>query len=775
MRMKLLLLAASLCWLNLSAVPVDSSGVRVFPEQPAPGVHPRVFITAGEKADLKHRLYDTEFGREAAARIMAKAREFMFNGAGKILQEIDLDAIDEEAVNKVFNGHFEGVSQYMGVIALEAWVNDDAALKQKAIKAAVTQAAVILKSKELMPEHRFWSTNDESGRTWTLYQEFVMGGVGLAASYDLLYNDMTEQERATIRKCISESITGKRSHGLGWPKTKLFSNWFPLHATMGVMMLSIEGEEGYDPEIYPLWRQGLNDWLEVGISENGANHEDGYVYYALRGGLSIFLAAERRGDEFAHNQRFRNMLKWQAMWEPAYGPLDGYQTFHAVTSYLYPNDPIANMFWARRVGESYERKMSWQSAFYTLLCGDDYQGTYANAVDYDQLDLPKSAFDKRRGVQIVRNGNGPDDLLFRMHARADSMFVGHAAVDSGSFELQALSREWVHHPVGDKVGSFNSYDNSIVHIDGIAQGMKPPAVNIIDQRDAGAATIITADLSYAYNWQWFYGWPMPGVEGRELPGAPWVPEHADPYKLGWPEADSWLPHDISNQPDLGFEGLWQMKKRINEVAYAFRTAIVARGEKPYVLIVDDVKKDDQSRLYEWYLATPYDLEFAGIFHNNIVLQESSAGRAFVADKGSKRLLVRMLNNYDMPEKNPYFYDTPTFIEGVKFGTHQSLARQAKNGTRYDVGTALFSRLDVPLRKDQGDFVVLLFPYETTVAGKDQYYEHPLGATELPETSWNADKTQLTVKVGEQTDIFTFEALESGQRKVTMTRNGKTVL
>lgn len=776
MRKALMLICAGIgCLTNLLAE-TDDAGVRKFPTLLKPGVHPRVYITEGEKADLKQRMYETEFGKkQIVGKILPTARKFMFEGAGKKVYDVDPQNLDKETVEKILNGHIEGVAQHMGVLALEAWVNDDAELKKKVIRLAVNQASVMLKSKELLPDHSFWRKPDVVGRDWGLGEEFRMGGAGLAATYDLLYNDMTEEQRAVIRKCISVCISGRRSHALGWPKTKLFSNWFPLHGEMGNMMLVIEGEEGYDPELYKLWKKGLQEWLEVGISPNGANHEDGYIYYALRGGMGIFYTTARRGEKLAHHPSFRNLLKWQAMWEPAYGPVSGYQTFHVVLDRLYPKDPIANMFWARRVGENYENPLSWQSLFYTVLCGDDYKGKYADAVDYNKLGLPQSMFDKRRGVQIVRNGYGPDDLLFRMHARADSMLVGHAAVDSGSFELQSDGREWVHHTVGDKSGSFHSYDYSIVHIDGKAQGMKPPIVNVIKEEDKKDATLMVADLTYAYNWQWFYGWPLPGVKGRELPGNPWVPETADPYELGWPKDQTWLPHDISNQPDLGFEGVWQMKKRINDVKNAFRTAIVARGKHPYVLMVDDVKKDDNEHLYEWYLSVPGDVECPGSYQNNVILQDEAAGDKLTVKKDTRRLLVKVLSPYeDMPKTNPYFYDTPTFISGMRFGKHQSLVRQDERNKRYTLEAKMFKRLDIPYTGKDGNFVVMLFPYKTNIEGDKAYNETPLGSTDLPETSWNKDKTELTVKIGDQTDVFTFKKLDSGRREVSMTRNGKKV-
>lgn len=49
-------------------------------------------------------------------------------------------------------------------------------------------------------------------------------------------------------------------------------------------------------------------------------------------------------------------------------------------------------------------------------------------------------------------------------------------------------------------------------------------------------------------------------------------------------------------------GLW------NPVQKAFRTAALVRGNHPYVLMVDDIRKDDSSHLYEWAMHLPPDLE-----------------------------------------------------------------------------------------------------------------------------------------------------------------------
>ena len=41
----------------------------------------------------------------------------------------------------------------------------------------------------------------------------------------------------------------------------------------------------------------------------------------------------------------------------------------------------------------------------------------------------------------------------------------------------------------------------------------------------------------------------------------------------------------------------------NPVQRAFRTTILIRGSKPYVLIIDDIQKDDKPHSYQWSFST----------------------------------------------------------------------------------------------------------------------------------------------------------------------------
>jgi hypothetical protein len=763
----------------VSGADIDKEGVRTFPPLPPPGVHPRVLFTDADKPAMKARAEDTAFGQKVIQPHLKKFTQDFLSGSEGV-RKWDGQGPTAALCKKYFIGS-EGFTQATCVAAYNAWLNDDPELTAELVDWAEKYAKLLLASKELDPGNSFWREKDEMGRDWHLGDEQYLKG--LAFTYDFLFNAMAKPQQDLIRQAIAEGIKDRISHGLGWGELKQFSNHSPLHGKMGLIALSIEGEEGYQKKTYDMWVKLLRDWITKAISKKGVNHEDGYIYYALRGGAPMMLAAQRRGEKLFNIPNYHNMFRWQAHWEPVNltgRELGGYQTFHVINKYMYPNDPLVNSFWARRVGRDYGENMAWQSMFDTVAFGTDYDGDYDVVSDPANLGLEKMIFDPRRGVMIARNGWQEDDLQFRFSARPDNMFVGHAAADSGSFDLNAFGRKWVYNNVGDKAASFSSKDFSLVHIDGKAEGMKPPTVKTLKVADNDAAAGITVDLTYAYNWVWHYYWIEPTRNG--FPDAPWVQEKANPYDLGWPQEEDWLPTQIYDQPEMGFIGIWQYKKRINQVDRVFRTAIMVRGENPYVLIVDDVKKDDQPHLYEWYLQTAEDLTIATMQHQDIYLRPKDEERiGTFAPIGSERMLVRTLGPWeDFPKTQPMAYKRANWHTDARMEDHMYGPTGNRSRGQYDV--KMGRRLVIPYRGTDGDFVVLLYPYRTTMAptssDRDErvelgkaWHDNPAGAP-MPQTTWNEDRTQLTVQIGEQRDVFTFKKLASGRTEVSMEREGE---
>ena len=88
---------------------------------------------------------------------------------------------------------------------------------------------------------------------------------------------------------------------------------------------------------------------------------------------------------------------------------------------------------------------------------------------------------------------------------------------------------------------------------------------------------------------------------------------------------------------------------------AFRSVILSRGKHPYVLVIDDIRKDDAEHLYEWRMNMPPDIQAVSIKGGDILLGDETTHReaqelnnAFqgktdlVPQQGDRLLLVRTL-------------------------------------------------------------------------------------------------------------------------------------
>ena len=68
--------------------------------------------------------------------------------------------------------------------------------------------------------------------------------------------------------------------------------------------------------------------------------------------------------------------------------------------------------------------------------------------------------------------------------------------------------------------------------------------------------------------------------------------------------------DDPGSPKYNFAGFNFWRKLANPVRFAFRTCAQARGPHPYVIVIDDVQKDDQSHRYRSALQVPDDVQLS---------------------------------------------------------------------------------------------------------------------------------------------------------------------
>ncbi len=417
-------------------------------------------------------------------------------------------------------------------------------------------------------------------------------------------------------------------------------------------------------------------------------------------------------------------------------------------------------------------------------------------------DMPLTFFSAQRGSFITRNKWGKDGIQFQLDGRQDMYFQSHDHSDRGNFGLAAHGRLWV----VDGWHSTESKYHSVITIDDRGQGYFPTPAAWLNYTNNANATFGVIDYKYCYDWMW-----LKSPVADKLLGRPVAPKWqtgvydetaknlAKYYPNGKPQRDplrkvaEYFSGNIQTNPLIWNEDSWPMRLPNYTVKHAFRTAGLVKGKHDYILIVDDLKKDDQERLYEWLMPMPLDVEVVSIKQLVDVKQESgplnigfntltnkgeqgdydillgdkrmkrslqevdnlagelmNAGR-FMPQKGDPQLLVRVLNRTAAPRPNLEPNPRLEVIEKLKTeDMHQFYLRTM------DLG----KRLVIPSRSSHPDFKVLLFPH--------------LSGEVLPKTSWNENRTMLTVSFMDQKDTFYFTKATGGKTSVKLVRNGEVI-
>ena len=610
---------------------------------PAPGVHPRVILSPEDLPAWKERLTTSAFGMVLLP--WAEGQLKGYRGTFEELAALPAEGIPAETVARLW---IKGESRNAAFFAAAALgiARDDAALRQLAIQAITGYCRLTLRSKELGldPKQKALTgditgsqVNVWSSKNWDLGTGFLFGGVGLALTYDVLYNEMTPEQRTVVRKAITTAIAGRRNYGLGQPASRAISNHTLYHGHLAVMAMAVEGEEGADPELIPLWKKLVLDYMERSFYPSGAANEDTYpVGTSLRDSAVAMVGLARRGaDAFAHpNQRATLAYTVQNLqpWEPAKGTTwdkqrfrghgagssDGYPSIYAAWRFMYPQNPLSNHLWRWQMGEDYRRNLRGQSLTDLLAFPVDYDAADPAVTERSNLHLPLSAYFPERGLQVVRSDWTDQALYVHFDARADAFFNGHDNADRGTFTLDALGRAWAID--GDWMGMRDADEHSLVRVDGKTQAWKPPSARTVQYDDRGDVVLSAADLTYSYRWQWSAHSPWPKAT-TTFP-APWEHETSDPRALGFPDRPdlAWVPKTLYGLPEEGFDGLFYWRKPNLPVTRAFRSLGVRRGTTPYLVVADDLALEgSENHTWDWLLQLDLDLRIERMDDTTAVL------------------------------------------------------------------------------------------------------------------------------------------------------------
>ena len=715
----------------------DGTAVRSLSQAPPPGVHPRILFSPEDLPELR-RLATTSPARVAAyaalRKVVSGTLDTSTTPEGRLLDAI---AKGETPSPASFAAAPKlGYALHLG--AIDAQITNDEArgklLSRLLCAYGENQLQHWTRPADPIGLHNGWD-ND------------------FCFAYDYLAPWMSEEQRAPVRKFIVKMMDGINLFTHDWPSHMRMWNWAGLHVYQGVGSLAIEGEEGWNPKLWNQAREISRDFCRYNIHESGALTED-LTYFTLgfQGAGTVMMAMAKRGEAEvwatgSNLSKLRYHLANQIHpWGKGFmshqdGSGDGFYATWTLLKYMYPTDPIIDHGWRERVGLEYDNYGASNDAstraWFMVLFNTEY---LEKPVPPAEWKLPTTYFCPKRSYLVARTDWTANALKLDFEAKTDYPTVGHNHADANNFTFAALGREWATE-AGYHSAAGHLHNNVV--IDGRSlSGWPTPGGHWVDLVDAPDVTIGVSDASHAYTWQWSNSGF--GVENTppEIPGKWELETLPDVVEFARAQAES----GKGRQTIFEHHGPI-IRSEWNRVEKAFRTAALVRGKRSYALIADDIRKDDQTRFYQWTMQVPADIEVIRTGERWMIL----GAKEIPADKnvkGSKpqadkrRLLVQIVD-----------INTTSKRDGLAI----TLETSTLGNNAFEKGN-LRKRLVIPARTEEPRFKILLYPH--------------LEGDPLPDVLWNSDRSACELVFTDQTDRWSFAAAEQGRTALSMSRDGK---
>jgi hypothetical protein len=736
----------------------DFDKSRWFPAPPAPGVHPRLFLRPEQLQGLRTKLSTTNAGQVAWAHYREECRQLYEKPGVRDVFEGLVQDRRGAPFEKLYRAHIYETAIRMMWESLRILIDDDRAAGERLARAMVHYTArmeTIFREKEIgrtnyfyahireLPDYMKEKTLGDMGyqECTGLFQEYC-----IAPMYDFNYGFMSEEQRAAVRTLIAKLTREVWIHGMGIPDTG--GNWGPHHWKGANAAIVIEGEEGFDPDTVRGLKQVMNSFFSTDFTREGVIWEGlgkgtfgshGLPTAALRGWEMAGYQPIRRAvsEMMIHSrQPFADTMVALGGLGRSQFPLEAKLREVLPLKYLYPDDPVIDYIYRLAVGEKYEHLAEPYSTHYAvlrqpifdLLWCTDYRSNASRAEQFTALKLRPAFFCPQFSLLSARSDWGPDASWLYFWSRTYN--YGHTRDDRGAFVFSALGREWATYPFGrggnPRSHSYDAQNCSVTTIDNVGTLGQP--TKMIAHTDSAPATFATADVKHAWDWKGSRADRAPD-RISPLTLAALTPLETDPplwFKVPFSLYPHWRNPGVPSGPDTRVPHY--------PVRHAYRTVGIVRGAHAYALILDDLKKDGEERLYGWNLALPGDVTLEGVEDGTVTLGETG---------GQRKLMVRILQAAEDGRG----------ADGIA----RIRLEQYDGGVSWSKG---LQRLAVTCKSAGVRLKVLLFAYRPGDA--------------LPETAWEGDR--LRISWNDQRDVYDFTldgedmtvfTLRRGQSEVTL--------
>ncbi len=747
---------------------------------PAPGVHPRIFVSPEDIERIRAEL-----------RAENPDRVLMFNW--QVLKNLAANRVPDDFQKS----HWDYVS-ILGARALQALIEEDEAMGRE-VAAKVVEHALFLEpiwdginQLERIPDNFYNSRSIKPADNELGFEEGMLQlqHTGLAQEYDYAYPFMTEEQRAVVRRVISKITQGKYAAMMEMPPQFSMNNHISLGLNFLWLALAIEGEEGYDPRIMEKGMEAFIGQMAWNISPDGMCYED------VKGFLNAYvaLAYGRRNPELLKADRLMAVMEATAarMYNvkntpdrfgrhgarrtrntPAEMPdlwiSDELMARTVILMHrFYPDNELVDFVYKSLLyTHNYDQDevtllepsdVSRHVEFNLLMMREGIRDENGKAINYNIAGLPEAVkrlntswLDPLRGFAVIRNDWSKDSPLVTYRARNDFYYGGHESADFGDFQFAADGVEWAPY-----AGAYqNSWFHNMMTINGVGPTTLASATaRMMSLKDAEGGTTAVSDHQNGWSWTMLHGGydlkhPMYKdtnhfLFNRDLifkqnryTTVP-IPERIRKFYEGFAHKDYGTWHGENR-------GVVRYQRRFPMDAY-FRTFHYAKGEHPYFLVMDDARVDGKKHQFDWGMHLTKGARLVSMYSKSGTGDTRPEPRMPEEQVGTDLLFT-----YGSAEGAPKTGDPMLLVRVLWRNTNYLMPQPSYRLLKYDYpgtwASARAGRVSVPAYSEDPEFRILIYP-------------HRMGDP-LPDTAWNEDRSKLTVAIGDQVDRYTFSKTDGG--------------
>lgn len=597
-------------------------------------------------------------------------------------------------------------------------------------------------------------------------------GILRLLSYDYLYQWLSDSEREQARKLIAKVTHDRITNFMTIPDHWMINNHQGFAKVYLSLLLQIEGETGYNQKVFELGVSKVRAMLDYYLTDTGMCYETIKGWLPMGDWMPVFRRYPKLLDHSHLHAKMDFYLKWIRYKGNGWDLRDEMRnsTFHVIwmMHYLYPTiknydflysstfssfkilkDPKSR--WTNPVGTNWENLL--------LSAQNTSKTDYSKPNVVTQLENDTFWTDPTRGYMSARNSWKPGDLYVDIAGKQDLVYGGHEGAEQGRWAMWKDGINWTYNT--DLLFNKEATVQNMISIDG--KSLKWPPVSSVwlgagRSKDAAWAAVDYKD-----------GYSFVKQQRHPLNS----PAHLDTNWRGWGRnmlkfnRDQQMQyHDSGIQYHDGYAhtdyGAWNNEQRLledyrpyNTMEKAYRTLIMARGKYPYIITLDDVKKDNETRSYLWNMALPFGMTQVSTLNTDFTRNQEPHDYVdiLVASDETKKNLNRKAD-WVPPYHRPSSKD-PVCL--VRIFNRITSSQYPTPGIRRSNNHTI---LEVPGLAKEADYKVLIYPHR---------HGQP-----TPKSSWNKDKTAYTIEFPNQKDIWHFEKTDGGRTIFALERNGKIV-